>query len=285
MFRGQIIGTGHRFALPLFCLMAFVLVGCGGDGASQGPSLPPPPQNSAPSAIISNVPDTEERTTITVDGSGSSDSDGSISTYVWSLTNPSDFEISLAVSNEPTTEIEIGEVADDVTLELSLTVMDNQGATASASTLVFVEEIDFDLLPPDPGAIGQATVEGVDSDFDGIRDDVEIAIYFLNELNTPKREAMNMIARGYQGLVLSGVSADRSEIDAATLSTFVASTCLRILQNQENQTFLAYKERAIIESLMVNTQDRFDVFQIADSIGQSSDFFFESPTSEQCQNL
>ncbi|GHV60176.1 hypothetical protein FACS1894103_4970 [Campylobacterota bacterium] len=35
----------------------------------------------------------------------------------------------------------------------------------------------FPELPPDPGKAGKATLEGIDSNKNGVRDDVEIEIY------------------------------------------------------------------------------------------------------------
>lgn len=251
MFKGENPGHRSRYIIASLCCIALMMTACSDGSAPQDPNLPPLPQNSAPSAVISSVPDTVERTTITVDGSGSTDPDGSISAYAWSLTNPSDFDISLTISDEPTTEIEIGEIADDVTLELSLTVMDNQGASASTSTTVFVEEIDFDLLPPFPGRQSLATVEGIDSDSDGVRDEVEIALYGIYELETPIRELSQIGASALQLAVLAGASNDTDLAGTASIQMSKFIACLSFLEGVN-------KSRAIfmVEGTAANSQDR-----------------------------
>lgn len=51
------------------------------------------------------------------------------------------------------------------------------------------------ILPPDPGEVGKATLEGIDSDHDGIRDDVQREIMFLAPESTKKRDALIQIAK------------------------------------------------------------------------------------------
>lgn len=56
-------------------------------------------------------------------------------------------------------------------------------------------------LPPDPGEIGKFTIQGVDSDGDGIRDDVErnISQYYPN--NGMARAYSYMVAMNYQRMI------------------------------------------------------------------------------------
>jgi len=44
-------------------------------------------------------------------------------------------------------------------------------------------------LPPDPGSAGRATLEGIDSDGDGVRDDIQRFI----ELNYPDRNRLDWL--------------------------------------------------------------------------------------------
>jgi hypothetical protein len=61
-------------------------------------------------------------------------------------------------------------------------------------------------LPPDPGIAGKATLSGIDSNNNGVRDDVEIAIYkFAPSLDQEtQRQALMQAAKGFQASVLAG---------------------------------------------------------------------------------
>lgn len=56
-------------------------------------------------------------------------------------------------------------------------------------------------LPPDPGEAGNRTIHGIDSDHDGIRDDVErhISLHFID--NPRARAYSYIIAQKYQKLI------------------------------------------------------------------------------------
>jgi hypothetical protein len=56
-------------------------------------------------------------------------------------------------------------------------------------------------LPPDPGEVGKQTLEGIDSDKDGIRDDVQREIMFLAPESEKLRMALGQIAKPNQELV------------------------------------------------------------------------------------
>jgi hypothetical protein len=59
-------------------------------------------------------------------------------------------------------------------------------------------------LPPDPGEAGKATIEGIDSDNDGVRDDVQRYIASTYPNSARARAAASGVAREFQrGLVLA----------------------------------------------------------------------------------
>jgi hypothetical protein len=77
-------------ALILFLVSLFISA-CGGSGGGDGGSPPPPPGNSAPTADAGpNQSGIAPNTTVTLDGSGSSDPDGDTLTYAWTLTTVPD---------------------------------------------------------------------------------------------------------------------------------------------------------------------------------------------------
>ena len=112
-------------AVLLIFLVNIALVGCGGGGSSNGDNTP----NELP---VSSFTMSEDEgllpLTISFDASGSTDSDGSISSYEWSF---GDGGISSGAMTSHVFD-SIGE------FEVSLTVTDNEGSTSVAMRTVSV---------------------------------------------------------------------------------------------------------------------------------------------------
>lgn len=108
-----------------------------GDTTDATPPPPPPPaENIAPVAVASYSPDNAviirgQSIVVTLDGSGTSDQDGSIASWVWKDANGG------TVSTSPafTLRLKAG------TYNYTLTVTDDKGATDSASLSVSVTKI------------------------------------------------------------------------------------------------------------------------------------------------
>jgi hypothetical protein len=69
-------------------------------------------------------------------------------------------------------------------------------------------------LPPDPGEAGKATLAGVDSDRDGVRDDVQRYIILNNPSSEKTRAALVQLAKGLQNFSLSGAAGITAASDA-----------------------------------------------------------------------
>ncbi|PJE64720.1 MAG: hypothetical protein COU90_00395 [Candidatus Ryanbacteria bacterium CG10_big_fil_rev_8_21_14_0_10_43_42] len=71
-------------------------------------------------------------------------------------------------------------------------------------------ESDLGLLPPDPGEAGKVTLEGIDSDGDGVRDDIQryIALTYLDSEKT--RAALTQLALSIQDALLDADSEEMS---------------------------------------------------------------------------
>ncbi|MBI3561506.1 MAG: hypothetical protein HY080_07315 [Gammaproteobacteria bacterium] len=61
-------------------------------------------------------------------------------------------------------------------------------------------------VPPDPGAAGSATLAGVDSNNNGVRDDLERRIVQLYPNNPLAQAYMNEAAKAYQSVLLNSAS-------------------------------------------------------------------------------
>ncbi|UJF19674.1 hypothetical protein L0B53_09305 [Vibrio sp. SS-MA-C1-2] len=83
-----------------------------------------------------------------------------------------------------------------------------------------------DYLPPDPGEAGKAALEGVDSNNNGFRDDIERAAYRLFPDNQDYQKAINLASVIDTRLMLAGEKGDFNEAFQLIEYFFHAKTCV-----------------------------------------------------------
>ena len=231
------------------CAVAVLLTGCG-DEASQSNE-----GSSAPRASIAVAAVAEERSTINLDGSLSSDDGGDV-TFLWTVVRSGDAPVRLHAATGAVARLVIGEVTEDATVEVALRVTDEGGLEDVETATVRIEEIDVALLPPNPGRASLDTLEGIDVNGDGVRDDVERALYELHKESFNNREILKIGARAYQQtLVASGTPDDRDD-DAASATDSLFAGCL-----VDHSDMNARKEIATVQALMFNTDDRVAAYR------------------------
>ena len=236
---------------------ALILPACGssGGGDDSASGTPPASQNQPPTSVISADDAYDEDSMFSVDGSTSGDSDGTVTNYLWSVDPIDGVELALSGSDQVMAEIQVGEIADDISLTVTLAVTDNAGATSSSTKTILIREIDRDLLPPDPGSSSLTPLAGIDVDADGIRDDVEHGIYELYPLDNEMRTVMNFGARALQMAMLAGASGIGVDSAAAEVSTW--ASCVVALQVRDNLDIdFATKEMSKVDVLTFNTSER-----------------------------
>lgn len=121
----------------------------------------------------------------------------------------------------------------------------------SVGDIFFIVYADGPYLPKDPGDNGDASIAGIDSDGDGVRDDLEryIARSYPNDRQV--RNALYLQARGTQELIVS--SQTPAQINAATNKVLNAKRCLEVSVGDRAEA------RSIKKELMIkhlNTIDR-----------------------------
>jgi len=97
------------------------------------------PQNLSPIANAGTDRTLNEKTLVTLDGSGSKDSDGTIATYAWKQTAGTRVTLAGATTTKPT--FTAPDVAANTTLTFELTVTDNKGAIAKDTVNIAVKNI------------------------------------------------------------------------------------------------------------------------------------------------
>lgn len=240
-----------RGLIPVISLAVTVLVSCGEDSSDQPRPSPVVTANASPVAKIDGVLTAEERTQITLNASQSSDSDGQITRYAWSIVNTANSDIQLEGSNSATLTVRIGELADDVSPEIRLMVTDDDGATNQVSVTTQFAEVDRDRLPPDPGDAGQQSVAGIDSDNDGIRDDVERSLLELLPLETERRQLLMRGGQAFQDAIVSGAGGIDTQEDRAYEDLAKFSKCLVMISPETIP-----QELAVLRTLLINTPER-----------------------------
>lgn len=101
----------------------------------------------------------------------------------------------------------------NTTVTWTATDANNNSATATQLVTVIDNSI-FANLPPDPGAAGEATLEGIDSDNNGVRDDVQRWIV-MNYPNSEKtRAALTQMVSSMQQFLLDAVDPVKSYANA-----------------------------------------------------------------------
>lgn len=121
------------------------------------------------------------------------------------LSANTDYHLTLKLSAPPTSQIRI-----DGTLQMKSTA--KPGATVTfARPLPVTIVVHSERVPPDPGDAGKQTLAGIDSDYDGVRDDVQRYLV-RTYIDRPRElEAATQHARArlgpYKTLIAQGPSA------------------------------------------------------------------------------
>ncbi len=116
-------------------------------------------------------------------------------------------------------------------------------------------------LPPDPGAIGNATLAGIDSDGDGVRDDVQRYIGITYPQSAKKRAALSQIALALQTQLTGSSTGAQDVTDALDCSsyTFMKSSADVVGGKEGLDAFHS------LEALVLNTPSRAKASVEADS--------------------
>ena len=247
-------------------------INAGGESAASNPANATPTgsaTNASPQAVIRAPSSANERTSAPISATGSSDTDGSVAAYQWSVDNPDPDKVNVSIENpmQANATLAFGEVQTAADITLNLQVTDNAGATASAQITVRVAETDAAMLPPRPDAQASLqTVPGIDTNRNGVRDDMEHSLHAIYPLDTPRRKTLLIGAQAMQMQVLVGMQLlagsanDPSAGDAASKRTaeFIACAVGNMGGIDSIDTdFLALQEDiALLELFTLNTAAR-----------------------------
>ena len=265
----------------LLILVSMMVAGCGGGGEDEAVRI----GNSAPDARAGNDQTVEARTTVTLDGSGSSDRDGSIVAYRWTQTSgPS---VTLTNADAIRTTFQAPEVTINTTFAFQLWVQDDSGDSDMDMVRVTVTNIEDIEIPEtqqvaivlDPGDLNALSITA---------DELEIVNFADDDTGQPAT-AMTAVwgdtystlltAEGSGGTVFislklpqSGTGTVEGNVDMGVEQTVLALTLLLIgnMDDQEKAalvpTIQAYPEFAetVAELRRLQQRDPYVLERIAD---------------------
>jgi hypothetical protein len=131
-------------------------------------------------------------------------------------------------------------------------------------------------LPPDPGDVGKQELAGIDSDHDGVRDDVQryIAIQFLNSRRT--RAAASQYATALEDIILA--AAEPSIVDASS-NILAATRCYASIVGVTQ----AYDDTNNILLTFLNTDQRKAAYDLSQQA--LSGRTFDSPSVNELRQF
>jgi hypothetical protein len=123
----------HLLALPLMASWTLVLSACGGGGSGSSNPSPPPVTNTLPVANAGPNQTVNAGTGVTLDGTGSSDANGTITGYTWSQTGGPAVTLSSTTTAQPTFTAPAASATTMLTF--TLRVVDNNGASSDLDSV------------------------------------------------------------------------------------------------------------------------------------------------------
>lgn len=163
------------------CLLMLSLTGCGGGGSSSTGTTNPP-ANLVPTANAGDDQTVNELEKVTLNGSASRDSDGSITSYQWSQVAGPNVTLDLTDPVMPT--FTAPDIDEKQTLTFELVVVDNDGSASEKDTV----NINVLAIDTPPGVIertGDVVSVGVITGFgsvlvNGVSYETESSDFFRN---------------------------------------------------------------------------------------------------------
>ena len=149
---------------------------------------------------------------------------------------------------------------------------------STSSNAWWWDKKDIVELPPHPGGAGKATLGGIDSDNDGVRDDIQIAIYKRYDSDAQKRATLSQLSKSLQSALLVDISVS-SDKTAVTNSIDVAISCLFDTFGDDNTV----GELPFVKRIVTNTTERYDAYSVFNaSLGG---FYVLGNTSYECEGV
>ncbi|MBC7984846.1 MAG: hypothetical protein H7Y02_13445 [Candidatus Obscuribacterales bacterium] len=112
-------------------------------------------------------------------------------------------------------------------------------------------------LPPDPGEAGKATIDGIDADKDGVRDDVQRFIHETWPNSERARKALYLIAQSKQTAVHYGGELSKDEAAKLMLDISKRTVCYSRVSLMDGDTLVMQSAMEAVLNQVTNTPERW----------------------------
>ena len=129
-------------------------------------------------------------------------------------------------------------------------------------------------LPPDPGDAGKVTLQGIDSDGDGLRDDVQRHIY-TRYSDAPRQKALTQLAKSCQAMLVA--TGDKAQATVAAQTMNHAVDC--VFTVDPDNVVDRVEE---IEGQVVNTGARTEAYATANALLSGTTFAVSQTPANVC---
>ena len=126
----------------------------------------------------------------------------------------------------------------------------------TAHMLVFAAPTS-DALPPDPGRAGKQTLMGIDSDGDGLRDDIQRYIYLTYPDQPNIQGALRQLALSFQEILKSGIPSGIERELFAKVSQSI--DCVHHFKREK-----LHRTVSLLKAEVLNTQERTKAYIVYD---------------------
>ena len=135
-------------------------------------------------------------------------------------------------------------------------------------------------FPPDPGAEGRKTIQGIDSDHDGVRDDVQRWIYAFAPNEPKKQMALRQKARYFQDSLQ-----DDYNLDVRKKNDVLLDRAIDCFYQSFDDQMHGYMEDLYLKAKILNTYARTVRYWENDNKVTTEEMSRERPKYEQpCDN-
>ncbi len=150
----------------------------------------------------------------------------------------------------------------------------SKGGNQGDSAIPVTNTAEIPGLPPDPGEAGKATLAGIDSDNDGVRDDVQRYIAINHPNSAKERVALTQYVKVVQNILLDANDKQKSVKHGEEMSR--ASECMNYTAGSVRNAIAMIGD---LQSVMVNTDERSRAyFTFIDQFG--TEVYVATPDSE-----
>lgn len=166
---------------------------------------------------------------------------------IGSIQKNSSLELTLTINVPP--DAVVGEYDGVIQLRQSANGKSKKTMAKPLPVTLVITAQDDTGLPPDPGEAGMQTLLGIDSDSDGVRDDIQRYIYFTYPDNEKVRMALTQMAIEYQGLLSQASDPDAAFNHATKMARH--GECLYYIQGRAS-----LDADAALQAEILNTKER-----------------------------